>query len=305
MDPTDLQLCLRLLENCRTPVRELGDKLGLSVAAVHGRIQALRDQGIIKAFTARIGLARLQSTTVITWGPSRAASNEEVLRRLRHDERIYWVAFGGAGVVYVGAYLRNVTELDGYVSFLTKEAELTDPLVGLLPFGAGFPESPVVDRTDARILRALHRDARKSIADVAEEIDLSAKTVGRRLERMTRNGSAELSMEWYPDAANDIICMWQLDLKAGEDRGRAAALLVNRYASNLLFTMPLSNLPGLLLFATWTGSMKELRDVQMRLGQEKPFARVVPNVLYTGFMLDTWRDALLMKWAGPAEPLRK
>lgn len=301
MDQTDLRLCLLLLANSRTPVRELGDKLGLSVAAVHGRLQALRDEGIIKAFTARIGLAKLQSTTVIAWGTSRAPSNEVVLNRLRRDDRIYWVAFGGAGVVYVGGYLPRMTDLGGYVSFLAKEAELTDPVVGLMPMGSGLPDEPVLDRTDCRILRALHRDARKSIADVAQEIGLSTKTVGRRLERMMSDGSAELSMEWYPDAANDIICMWQLDLRPGAVRDEAAVLLTNKYPGNLLFTMPLSNLPGFLLAATWTGSMKDLRDLQGRLGKEKPFARLVPNVLYTGTMLDTWRDALLLKWAGPAE----
>ncbi len=304
MDQTDLRLCLLLLGNSRTPVRKLGDKLGLSVAAVHGRIQALRDAGIIKAFTARIGLARLQSTTVLMWGSSRAASNEDILSRLKRDDRIYWVAFGGAGVVYVGAHLRKTTELDAYVSFITKEAELTDPVVGLLPMGTGLPDEPVLDRTDCRILRALHRDARKSIADVAEEIGLSAKTVGRRLAHMMEDGSAELSMEWYPDAANDIICLWQLNLKPGEDRDKAVVLLMNKYAGNLLFTMPLSNLPGLLLIATWTGSMKDLRNLQTRLGKEGPFARVLPNILYTGYMFDTWRDALLMKWAGPAERAR-
>jgi len=304
MDQTDLRLCLLLLANSRTPVRELGDKLGLSVAAVHGRLQALRDDGIIKAFTARIGLIKLQATTVFIWGASRAASQEELQARLHRDDRVYWVAFGGAGVVYIGAYLARMTDLDAYVSFVTKEAELTNPVVGLMPLGTGLPQEPVIDRTDARILRALHRDARKSIADVAEEIGLSAKTVGRRLERMMHDGSAELSMEWYPDAANDIIAMWQLDLKGGASRDEAAVLLMNRYPGNLLFTVPLSNLPGFLLAATWTGSMKDLRDLQTRLGREKPFARVVPNVLYTGCMLDTWRDALLMKWAGAAEKSR-
>ncbi len=301
MDETDLRLCLLLLENSRTPVRELGDKLGLSIAAVHGRIQALRDAGIIKAFTARLDLLALQATTLIAWGTSRASSNEDLLARLRRDDRVYWLTFGGAGIVYVGAYLRNMTELNGCVSFITKEAELTNPTIGLLPWGAGLSDKPFLDRVDCRILRALHRDARKSIADVAEEIGFSAKTVGRRLGRMMEDHSAELSMEWYPDAANDIICMWQLDLRPGVDQQKASAVLVNRYAANLLFAMPLSNLPGFLLAATWTGSMKGLKDLQTRLGKETPFARVVPNVLYTGYLLDTWRDELLMKWAGPSK----
>jgi len=301
MDSTDLALCKMLLENSRVPIREIGDRLGLSVATVHGRIQALRDAGIIKAFTARINLVALGATTALVWGTSHRASNEDILARLSRDEHVYWVAFAGAGFIYVGTYLRSTAELDAVVSYVTKEAEIREPTVGLIPMGAGLPPQPILDRLDSRIVRALYRDARKSVADVAEEIGISAKTVGRRLGRMVRGNLIELSMEWYPDAANDVISMWHLDVSPSATRDEAAALLTNEYGSNLLFTMPMSNLPRFLLAATWTGSMKELRDLQARVGQEKRFARALPNVLYTGKLFDTWRDDMLMKWAGPTD----
>ncbi len=298
MDRTDLALCKMLLENSRAPIREIGDRLGLSVAAVHGRIQALRDAGIIKAFTARIGLIALRTSIALVWGTSRGRSNEEILSRLKKDERVYWVAFAGAGFLYVGTYLRSPAELDAIVSFITKEAEILEPNVGLLPMGPGLPDEPVLDPLDARIVRALHRDARKPVADAAEEIGLSAKTVGRRLGRMVRDGTIELSMEWYPDASNDIIGIWHLDLGPGASREKALALLANKYGGNLLFTMAFGNLPRFVLAGTWAGSMKELRDLQDQIGREEPFARVVPNVLYTGYMFDTWRDDLITTWAG-------
>ncbi len=301
MDQTDIALCRLLLANCRTPVRELGDKLGLSVAAVHARIQALRDAGIIKTFTARISLLTLQGSIALTWGVSRLPSNDDILTRLRADNHIYWITFGGAGYVYVGAYLRSAAEMDACVSFIAKEAEIDHPVVGLLSLGTGLPEAPVLSRLDCRILRSLHRDARKSVADVAKEIGLSAKTVGRHLARMTHDSSAELSMDWYPDATNDIICLWHLDLAPGADRDQALALLANRYGGNLLFTMPMGNMPRFILGATWTGSMKDLKELHTRLRQEKAFERALPNVIYTGYVYDTWRDELLMKWAGPKE----
>lgn len=304
MDQTDLVLCLLLLQNSRTSVRELGDKLGLSAAAVHGRIQALRDAGIIKAFRARIGLGTLGVTSTLVWGASRLASSQDILARLTRDDRVYWVTFAGAGVVYVGAYLRTPSELDACASFIAKEAELTDPVVGLTVMGTGLPEEPALDRLNCRILRSLHRDARKSIADVAGELGLSAKTVGRRLGRMAAEGAAEFSVEWYPDQANDIVSMWHLELKPSADRDKAVALLFNRYGGHLLFAWPLGNLPRLLLAGTWTGSMKDLRDLHRRLAVEEPFARVVPNMLYTGYIFDSWRDSLLLKWAGPSEPKR-
>ncbi len=301
MDPTDLAICKMFLENSRISIREIGDKLGLSVAAVHGRIQALRDQGIIKTFTARINLMALGATIALVWGTSGRPSNDDLLARLRRDEHVYWVTFAGAGFVYVGTYLRSAAELDAVVSYVTREADIREPTVGLIALGSGLPEEPVLDRLDARILRALHRDARKSVADVAEEIGISAKTVGRRLARMVAENRAELSMEWYPDAANDVISMWHIEVGPSATREEVIALLTNTYGQNLLFTMVLSNLPRSLLIATWTGSMKELRDLQGRFAQEKALARAVPNVLYTGYLLDTWRDSLLMKWAGPEE----
>ncbi len=299
MDATDLALCKILLENSRASIREIGDKLGLSVAAVHGRIQALRDIGIITAFTARLGLVAAGATVALIWGTSRKASNEDVLARLRRDDHVYWIAFAGAGFLYVGSYLRSAAELDALVAYVTKETEMTDPVVGLIPLGAGYLGTPILDRLDARIVRVLHRDARKSVADVAEEVGLSAKTVGRRLGRMVHDGRIELSMEWYPDVANDVISMWHLDVAPSVTREEAIALVANKYGPNLLFTMPFSNLPRFFLAATWTASMKDLRDLQSQLGQEKAFARAVPNVLYTGKLLDTWRDDLVMKWAGP------
>ncbi len=301
MDLADLALCKHLLENSRTPVRELGERLGLSVAAVHGRIQSLRDTGVIKAFTARISLTRLGATLALIWGTSEAASTDDVLEQLRRDEHVYWVAFAGAGSMYIGTYLRSPMELDACVASVTKAAEMRDPVVGLLPMGTGVPEKPVLERADCRILRALHRDARRSVADVAEELGLSAKTVGRRLGRMVQEGSAEFSMEWYPDVGNDVICMWHLDVRPSANREKAYTLLVNRYGANTLFWMLFSNLPRFLLWSTWTGSMKELKELQPRVRREEPFARVVPNVIYSGYMFDTWRDSLLMKWAGPKE----
>lgn len=301
MDQTDLALCNLLLLNSRTPVRELSDKLGLSVAAVHARIQTLRDLGVIRAFTARINLQKLQGTMALTWGTSRAGSNDEVLGRLTVDDHIYWISFAGGGFVYVGTYLRSVAELDPCVTFITKEAELDHPLVGLLPLGTGLSEKPILDRIDCRILRSLHHDARKSVGTVAEELGISAKTVSRRLARMTEEGSAELSLEWYPDAANDIMCIWHIDLRPGADRVKALALLANRYGGNLVFTMPMGNMPRFILAATWNGSMKDVKDLNARLRKEEPFERVSPNVIYTGYMYDTWRDKLLMQWAGPKE----
>lgn len=297
MDETDVVLSLLLLQNSRTPYSGLADKLSMSVPSVHKRIQALREAGIIRAFTANISLFALKGLHVLIFGRSDAQSPDEVPERLRRNNSIYWVALAGGNYLYVGAYLHSISELESCVDFVRKGAKMPDPTVGVVQV-----ESPIQKRSggestlarlDYQIVRSLHKDSRKSISDVAEEIGVSSKTAGRRLERMIANNLVEMSMEWYPDASNDIMTVFHFHLKADADRGKAAAALINKYSPQALFLWSFSNLPNVLLSVVWSNSMKELRDIRTRFQREPFIESVVPNVLYTGYLFETWRDRLL------------
>ena len=66
---------------------------------------------------------------------------------------------------------------------------------------------------DYKIVRSMKDDSRKAISVVAEELGVSAKTVRRRLIRMIKNYLIEFSIDWYPDASNDIISIFHVQLK--------------------------------------------------------------------------------------------
>jgi DNA-binding Lrp family transcriptional regulator len=59
MDETDIAINLMLLTNSRTPYRVLAGRLKLSVNAIHKRIQAMIEAGIIRGFTAGLTPWRL------------------------------------------------------------------------------------------------------------------------------------------------------------------------------------------------------------------------------------------------------
>jgi len=65
------------------------------------------------------------------------------------------------------------------------------------------------------------------------------------------------------------------------------------YFPNMLFYWSLSNLPNELLSLWWTSTIKELRDVQQWLASEETIASTVSNILYTGYIFETWRDELV------------
>jgi DNA-binding Lrp family transcriptional regulator len=282
------------MSNSRTPYHELAGKLGLSINAVHKRIKVMIDAGIIRTFTARESLVSLKAISVWVYGRSEAAHPGEIRTRLKNDESTYWVANSGGGYIYVGGYLRNLSELDSYVAFVKKEGEIGEPTVGIIPqLTSRFP-AETLRPLDYQILASLHKDARKPVTDVASEIRASAKTVHRRLERMMEKGLVDLSIDWYPDASNDIVSICHVSLAQNADRAKVTSSLKERF-QNILIEVLFSNLPNMTTLFLWTNSMRQMDDLRESIGKEEGVESVVMNVLQIGYMFDTWRDRLSLK----------
>lgn len=73
---------------------------------------------------------------------------------------------------------------------------------------------------DYRITNALHKDTRKTIWQVAEELEISARPVERRLDRLEASRLVAFSLEWCPGAFNDIITLFQMELRGGMTKWR-------------------------------------------------------------------------------------
>lgn len=170
MDRTDITISLLLMTDSRVQYHELAGKVGLSINAVHKRIKLMADSGIIRAFTARPSLVSLNAITVWVCGRSGAVHPDEVHLRLKNNESTYWVANSGGGYVYVGGYLKDLSQLDPFVEFVNKEAEMVEPTVGIMPPMTNGPPRETLQPIDYQILASLHHDARKPVTDVASEV---------------------------------------------------------------------------------------------------------------------------------------
>ena len=301
MDRTDIALCLFLMSNSRTPYHELAARLGLSINAVHKRIGAMANLGIIRAFTAHPSLQFLGTVTVWIHGRSEAARPGDLRLRLKADDRTYWVANSGGGYVYVGGYLRDIYELDEFVGFVKREGEMSNPAVCILP-SARKPSRESLRPLDYQILASMRRDSRKPATDIAAEVNASAKTVHRRLEWMVEKGLVDFTIDWYPDASNDIVAVCHVEVAKGFDRMKALENLRDRFAQKILVEMLFSNLPNQIALFMWTNSMKEMEDLRESLSGTQGVDSVILNVLQIGYIFETWRDALVLEKAGLSEP---
>jgi len=247
MDKTDIVLCQLLLGNSRRSYRELADTLNLSVTTVHKRIQDLIELGIIRKFTAKLSLFQLGAVHVLVFGSSKLSSVQDLLGKLESNGLVYWLAVGGGNYLYIGAYLQNIGQLEGLVNFVKETAEIPEPTVGLTTFPMLRGVVPDLEKRtlyplDYQIISSLKDDSRKATSEVADELGVSAKTVRRRLAQMMKNSLVELSMEWYPDASNDILSILHVYLKADADKN-AMNVLCQKYAPNIVFYWGFSNIP--------------------------------------------------------------
>ncbi|MEM3601570.1 MAG: winged helix-turn-helix transcriptional regulator [Candidatus Bathyarchaeia archaeon] len=299
MDKADVILCQLLLANSMLSYRELADKLNLSVTAVHKRIQSLIELGIIRKFTANISLGALKAIHIIIFGASKRDSLQNLDAEMARHGSIYWLAIGGGNFLYVGAYLRCMAELENLISYVRNVAGIFEPTVGFTSPASIFTAASksgdaVLYDLDYEIIRSLKDNSRRSTAEIAEELGVSAKTVRRRLSRMIKNGLVEFSMEWYPDASNDIITVFHIRLKPEADKS-AINTISKKYSPNMLFHWGFSNVPNFFLAFIWTNTMKELQNIRRNLEKEETVQSVTSNILFTGYILETWRDSLLKK----------
>ena len=304
MDGVDIVLIQQLLMNSRAPYRELAEKLGLSVNAVHKSVNHLMELGVIEAFTARVGLMALEmdSVTVLAWGNTTSNTIDEITERLGADDTIYWVTVTGGNNLYIGAHLKGIGDLNRFVSLLRSEGQMKDPTI-MIQTAFGGPTTTAVpligplSSLDYRIIHSLRKDSRKRVSTISEELGVSATTVRRRLSKMMDEGSIELSLEWYPDKSNDIMTIIHLDLDEASDGGMIVPILYNQYSPNVLFHLGGSNMPNHFVCIIWTNTMGEVQDIRRRLEAEDIVKTAMPNVIHDGKLYDTWRDEIVKRKA--------
>jgi DNA-binding Lrp family transcriptional regulator len=156
--------------------------------------------------------------------------------------------------------------------------------------------------TDYRIVQALHDDSRKALADVAEDLGLSPKTVRRRLDAMVANGAVLQTLALLPETSNDLIAIFRISLKRGVGPMQAYPRLVNRYGPRLLSIKPFTNLSNIVLCTIWCRTMTEVKELHRSIEQEPSVESAVLNIVYDTRVFETWIDRVLIDMATSPDP---
>jgi DNA-binding Lrp family transcriptional regulator len=291
MDETDLNILIKLLENSRVTYRELAKTTNMSVSAVHYRINNLVDDEIIGAFIARPSPIALKYLIISIFGSSNAKSLDSVSKELGQHENIFTIAIASGKFLYITGFLRDITSLRDYSTYVSKIAKISEPTIGIMNLPYITTPEPLTT-IDYKILKTLNRDARKPITEVADDVGISAKTVRKRLDRMIENNLVDFSIEWSMKAKNNLLTSFHLYLKEDTNIDSTVQYLYEKYSQNVNYCTVYSNIPNFIIMTTWTKTAQESQRIQEKL-QTEGFKDVIPNIFLTAMYYDSWVDQLL------------
>ena len=265
MDEIDLITIRKLLlENSRLTYRELAESTNMSVSAIHKHIKSLVDNGIINVFIAQPSVLALKCLWVLIFGTSNAKSIDAISEELGQHESINLVSTAGGKFLYISAFLRDISELQDFNSYVSRTAHIIEPTIGILNVPYVTTPEPLTT-IDYKILKTLNRDARKPITDIADDIGLSAKTVRKRINRMIENKLASFTIEWTPMHENSFMVVFHLFLNEGTNINSTIQHIYEKYSKNIAYCINYSNIPNFITFHTWAKTTKDSQRIQEEL----------------------------------------
>ncbi len=293
MDDIDLIILKKLMENSRVSYRELAELNNMAVSTIHKRINKLIEDEVILGFIARPSAIALKYLSVSIFGTSIAKSLDSMTLELGQHENTSFISICSGKYLGVFGLLRDISHLRDYSAYVSKTAQINDPIIGIIDIPYMTEPEPL-STIDYKILKSLNKDARKPVTDIADDAGVSTKTVKKRLDRMIENNLVDFGFNWADNAENNLTTAFSIYLREGTGINSTIQHLYQKYSKNVIACLSYSNIPNFISMYTWTRNTQESHAIQEKLEDEaEGFQEVIPHLaLFTKFY-DCWVDQLL------------
>jgi DNA-binding Lrp family transcriptional regulator len=305
MDETDVRLCQMLFANSRMSVRDLADRLNISIQATHRRMQRLKEEGVIHRCISFLSVEYLRTGRVYTSGMTEIDGYREVKRLLEENDMVYVVLAAGENVLNISFIPREMSDLDAIARYLKETLRMKDPLISIesqVRFGNNllnrkYTGPSELSSVDYRIVHALQEDSRKAVEDIAKELGLSARTVKRHLDRMIEDGAIEFGLDWNPAYSTGITSLIMVKAKPGVDLSRIRNQLTGQFGGSLIFITSFVNPSDVLGCYSWTPTVMKQKEMTSEMDRMEGVDHTLSTLLQDGWVQKTWRDQLLREKA--------
>jgi len=199
LDKLDIEIIHSLLDNCRESDRQIGNKIGISGAAVKSRIKKMIQSGMIENFTLKIEPPVLGYNLlyiVIT-----GQDIDEILKQVGLIGDPFLVVPCVGGITVCGIVVKeNVQQKIEIMKNLMKGVRVLSIFEAVNP---GVRSDLI--KTDLEIINQLMKNPIMRIDDLAKSTKLSTKTVARSLKKLQNDEAIQFTLIYNPAKFDQYI----------------------------------------------------------------------------------------------------
>ncbi|MGQ0638378.1 MAG: AsnC family transcriptional regulator, partial [Nitrososphaerota archaeon] len=192
MDKIDIKILSHLLNNCRTPDRQIGKSVGISGSAVKSRIQKMIDNKIIEEFTLKIEPPVLGYSVLYFVVAGKDLKN--ILEQVRLIGEPFFVVPCVGGITVCSIVVKeDPNQKMELAKNLMKDVRVLSIFEAQNP---GIRSD--LTKTDLEIIDILLKDPRMKIDQTAKSTGLSTKTVARSLDKLQHDEAIQFTLVYNP-----------------------------------------------------------------------------------------------------------
>jgi len=209
LDHIDKQILLILGGNCRTPYREIAKSLGMSATAIKSRVDDLVANGIVTEFTIEFSPAMIGSEYMMAWLKTDTTEDrEQFISKIATNRGVRQVVPLYGGDYQVIAEYASSLELATLAEALKSNPHVSFTEIHTLLVQRG--KKTNLTNLQLRVLKALLKDARMLITDIARDTGLTVRLVRKTLRELEESEAIRFSLRWRLNVGDRITFLLKL-----------------------------------------------------------------------------------------------
>jgi len=245
LDEIDKKILGILTSDCRTPYREIAKSLGMSATAIKDRVDDLVAGGVITEFIVRFSPAMIDCEVMIAWIKTDGTENRgQFISQIAENKGVMQITPLYGGDYMVAVEYTSSLELANIVEAFKSNPHVSFTEIHTILMLRGKKTS--LTNLQLRVLKALLKDARMLITDIAGETGLTVRIVRKTLRELKESESVDFTLRWRLNVGDRVTFLLKLKWDPKQaSRNEIIDVLIKNYPEKFWEIIPSANDPVL------------------------------------------------------------
>lgn len=260
LDYVDRQILGYLVQDCRTSYREIAKSLGMSATAIKSRVDDMLASGVIIDFIVEFSPAMIGAEVMAIWLQTDGTEDkEQFISEIATNRGVIQISLLYGGDYLVFAEYTSSLELAALAEAFRSNPHISSTEMHTLLSQRG--KKTNLTKLQLRVLKALLKDARMLISDIASETGLTVRLVRRTLRELKQSEAIRFALRWRLNVADRLTFLLKLKWDPKQaTRDEIIDMMLTRY-ENIFWDIFLSASEPFLIGAAIVDNLNHLDTI--------------------------------------------